>query len=228
MFRIRSRIGRTAIRSALVAIGVWAALLFAESRSSVMAQGETLDAERRAQLDLGTVEQRAEVLGWLAEHGDQTTAHAVVVHLRDTDETIRSMAEQTLWAIWTRSGNEEVDKLMEQGIASMNDRDYDEAMSVFNIVVRRLPNFAEGYNKRATVLYVMGDYLRSLDDVEATLKRNPEHFGALSGGGLCMLKLQRLAEALSYFDRALAINPNMDSIRFMAEQLRKQKPKPLI
>jgi tetratricopeptide (TPR) repeat protein len=74
----------------------------------------------------------------------------------------------------------------------------------------------------------MGDYLHSLADVDATLKANPEHFGALSGAGLCLLRLSRPEEALQYFDRALSVNPNMDSIRFMAEQLRKAKTKPLI
>ncbi len=210
----------------VAAVGMLGAL--AGFGSTPMARAEPLDSERHAQLDLGTVEQRAEVLAWLAEHGDQSTAHAVALHLRDTDVTIRGLAEQALWAIWTRSGNAEVNRLMEHGIVLMNERDYEQAVTVFDDIVRRQPDFAEGYNKRATAYYVMGDYLRSLEDVEATLKRNPEHFGALSGGGLCLLKLQRLAEALSYFERALAVNPNMDSIRFMADQLRKQKPKPLI
>lgn len=212
-------------------IGAWGlALMLAvgASESVPMAFGETLDAERRAQLDLGTVEQRAEVLGWLAEHGDQSTAHAVVVHLRDANASIRGLAEQVLWAIWTRSGNPEVDGLMIQALRLMNKEEYPDSIPIFDRMIRLNPDFAEAYNKRATALYVMGDYLHSLEDVERTLKRNPEHFGALSGGGLCMLKLRRLAEALDYFERALAINPNMESIRFMADQLRQQKPKPLI
>jgi len=203
-------------------------MLVALGGGAGMASGEPLDAERRAQLDLGTVEQRAAVLEWLAQHGDQTAAHAVVTHLRDESERIRGMAEQTLWAIWTRSGSAEVDRMMEEGIALMNERDFEEAVAIFGEIVHRRPDFAEGYNKRATVFYMLGDYLHSLEDVELTLQRNPEHFGALSGGGLCLLKLQRLAEALHYFERALAINPNMDGIRVMAEQLRKAKPKPLI
>lgn len=193
-----------------------------------MAHGEPLDAERRAQLDHGTVTQRAEALAWLAVHGDQSATHAVVERLRDEDPSVRGLAEQTLWAIWTRSGDPEVDRLMEQGVQLTNEQNYEEALSVFGEIIRRRPDFAEGYNKRATVLYLMGDYLHSLEDVEQTLRRNPEHFGALSGGGLCMLKLERLAEALSYFERALAVNPNMEGIRILADQLRRAKPKPLI
>ncbi len=205
----------------------WIALLLAAG-CATMAHGESLAEERRAQLDHGTVTQRAEALAWLAVHGDQGATHAVAQHLKDTDPSIRGLAEQTLWAIWSRSGDADVDRLMEQGVSLMNEQDYDEALSVFGEIVRRMPDFAEGYNKRATVLYLMGDYLHSLDDVEQTIRRNPEHFGALSGGGLCMLKLQRLAEALSYFDRALTVNPNMEGIRMMADQLRRAKPKPLI
>jgi len=193
-----------------------------------MAHGEALEAERRTQLDRGTVTQRAEALAWLAVHGNQSATHAIAQHLKDEDSSIRGLAEQTLWAIWTRSGNTEVDRLMEQGIQLMNEQEYDEALSIFGEIVQRLPDFAEGYNKRATVLYLRGDFLHSIEDVEQTLRRNPEHFGALSGGGLCMLKLQRLAEALAYFERALVVNPNMEGIRFMADQLRRAKPKPLI
>lgn len=193
-----------------------------------MAHAEKLDPERSAQLEHGTVDQRAEVLLWLAEHGDQTTAHEVVLRLKDPDEAIRDLAEHTVWAIWMRSGNADVDHLMQKGIALMGEQDYDEALAVFSEIIHRDAQFAEGYNKRATLYYMMGDYLHSLADVEATLKYNPEHFGALSGAGLCLLRLSRPEEALAYFDRALAVNPNMESIRFMAEQLRKAKAKPLI
>jgi tetratricopeptide (TPR) repeat protein len=208
-------------------LALWAAGLFLLGVTA-MAHAEKLDPERTAQLEHGTVDQRAEVLLWLAEHGDQTTAHEVVLRLKDPDAAIRDLAEHTVWAIWMRSGDPDVNRLMQKGIALMGERDYDEALAVFSEIIHRDAGFAEGYNKRATLYYMMGDYLHSLADVDATLKANPEHFGALSGAGLCLLRLSRPEEALQYFDRALSVNPNMDSIRFMAEQLRKQKPKPLI
>lgn len=209
------------------ALALWAAALYLLGVAA-MAHAEQLDPERSAQLEHGTADQRAEVLLWLAEHGDQTTAHEVVLRLKDPEEPIRELAEHTVWAIWMRSGNAEVDRLMQKGIALMGDREYEEAVAVFTDIIHRDANFAEGYNKRATLYYMMGEYLQSLADVESTLKFNPEHFGALSGAGLCLLRLSRPEEALQYFDRALAINPNMESIRFMAEQLRKAKAKPLI
>jgi len=193
-----------------------------------MADAEPLDPERSAQLEHGTVDQRAQVLLWLADHGDQTTAHAVLLRLKDPDASIRGLADHAVWAIWMRSGDAELDRLMQVGIGLMGDQDYKEAVAVFSDVVNRNAGFAEGYNKRATLYYLLGDYLHSLADVDATLKYNPEHFGALSGAGLCLLRLSRPEEALAYFDRALAINPNLESVRFMAEQLRKAKAKPLI
>jgi tetratricopeptide (TPR) repeat protein len=222
------RPGRFAV-AALLALG-FALGSAAMARSANLDAGHsaTLDAERTAQLEHGTVEQRVDALAWIVEHGDQTWAHEVVLRLKDDDSTVRGLAEQTLWTIWMRSGSDEIDGLMEQGVSLMGSEDYQDALTVFNQVAKLRPTFAEGFNKRATLYYLMGDYLKSIDDVEQTLKYNPEHFGALSGGGLCMLHLSRPEEALRYFERALAINPNMDSIRFMAEQIRKTKPKPLI
>ncbi|HUJ75572.1 MAG TPA: tetratricopeptide repeat protein [bacterium] len=179
-------------------------------------------------LTLGAAKDRAEALVWLAEHGTMAVSHPVSLRLKDDDPAIRELAEQVLWAIWTRSGDPQTDQVLEQGAKALADDDYAEALERFDQVVQRQPDFAEGYNKRATTLYLMGDYLRALDDVETTVKLNPDHFGALSGGGLCMLKLGRPAEALFYFERALQINPNMEGIRQMAEQLRNLKPRPLI
>jgi tetratricopeptide (TPR) repeat protein len=178
-------------------------------------RSEDADARREAALALG-------------RSGSVLAVAPLVGALKDPHRAVRAAAEEALWSLWTRSGNAETDAHLREGTRRMEAGDPAGAIACFSRVIARAPDFAEGYNKRATALYLMGDFLRSLDDVEETLKRNPEHFGALSGGGLCMLKLKRPAEALGYFERALAINPNMESIRSTAEQLRKQKPKPLI
>ncbi|HXH83327.1 MAG TPA: tetratricopeptide repeat protein, partial [Candidatus Tectomicrobia bacterium] len=87
-------------------------------------------------------------------------------------------------------------------------------------VVARKPEFAEGWNKRATVRYLLGDYRRSLADCDEVVKRNPYHWGALSGYGMIYLQLDQPGRALEYFERALAVNPNLDAVRRTVDQLR--------
>ncbi|HEX6723141.1 MAG TPA: tetratricopeptide repeat protein, partial [Burkholderiaceae bacterium] len=88
-----------------------------------------------------------------------------------------------------------------------------EALKVFDEIVRRKPAFAEGWNKRATVHFLLGHNEQSLLDCDEVLKRNPNHFGALSGAGQIHLRLGHLEQALQFFERALKVNPNLDGIR---------------
>jgi tetratricopeptide (TPR) repeat protein len=86
------------------------------------------------------------------------------------------------------------------------------AAETFSRVIRQRPDFAEGWNKRATVYYILGDYRKSLTDCDEVLKRNPYHFGALSGYGMIYLHLNQPGQALHYFERALRLNPNPRSV----------------
>ena len=74
--------------------------------------------------------------------------------------------------------------------------------------------------KRATVYYLLGEYTKSLADCDEVLKRNPYHFGALSGYGMIYLQLDQPARALEYFERALAVNPNLSSVQEAADRLK--------
>jgi len=87
--------------------------------------------------------------------------------------------------------------------------------------VQLAPNFAEGWNKRATALYLLGRYDDSIKDIAKVLELEPRHFGALSGLGLCNAQLDKEKEALDAFEKALAINPNMPGIRQDAEDMKK-------
>jgi tetratricopeptide (TPR) repeat protein len=185
-----------------------------------------LDAERRTQLNAGTAIQRSEVLVWLAEHGSQADTESVVPRLRDADGKVRQLAELTLWSMWLHSGDGQVDAWMNEAQLLMSSGDFHASVRVLTQVVERAPDFAEGYNKRATALYLAGKFEASLQDIAAVLKRNPSHFGALSGAGLCLLKLARPQEALFYFERGLEVNPNMEGIRGMVEGLRANAPRP--
>lgn len=130
--------------------------------------------------------------------------------------------EARIEAIWMRSADPEINQLMRSGTLAMQAGQYEPALAAFNRVVDKAPDFAEGWNQRATLFYLMGNYPASLADIARTLKLEPRHFGALSGLGLVEVQLDRPEEALAAFERALAIDPHLDTARSNAEQLRQQ------
>jgi tetratricopeptide (TPR) repeat protein len=145
---------------------------------------------------------------------------ALVKALRDPDVVVRALAENALWRVWSRSGDAEVDALFALGVEQMSLRQGPAAVAIFTRVIERKPEFAEGWNKRATVYYLMGEYDKSLHDCDEVMKRNPVHFGALSGYGQIYLQLGKPERALPYFERALAVNPNMEQVEQVIEQLK--------
>ena len=152
---------------------------------------------------------RAEAVVWIANRGAAADDALLQERLRDESAFVRSYAEQALWLLWSRSGEREIDALMANGVEQMQAGRHAEAIAVFSRVISRKPDFAEGWNKRATVYYLAGDYRKSLADCEEVLKRNPRHFGALSGAGMVHLALEQYEEAQRSFRRALEVNPNM-------------------
>jgi tetratricopeptide (TPR) repeat protein len=140
-------------------------------------------------------------------------ADALMRRLGDDDEDVRDAATQAIWMIWSRSGDAAIDRLFARGVEHMQRQEFDDALKVFDEIVRRRPAFAEGWNKRATVLFLLGEDERSLRDCDEVLKRNPNHFGALSGAAQIHLRLGHLEQALGFFQRALKVNPNLDGIR---------------
>jgi tetratricopeptide (TPR) repeat protein len=156
----------------------------------------------------------------LARIGDMQVMPALVQALRDDDMRVRVAAQNAMWAIWLRSGNDEIDTLMAEGIRLMEQQQFPEAVELFDQIIARAPKFAEGYNKRATVYYLMQEFEKSIADIHRTLELNPVHFGALSGMGLCYLGLDEPRQALEWFERAVAVNPNMDTIQVYIQQIR--------
>jgi tetratricopeptide (TPR) repeat protein len=192
-----------------------AALLVLALAGAPAEQGALLDRLRN-----GDVEGRRAAAERLAEIGDGAAAAALAQALRDADPGVREAAQDALWAIWHRSGDPETDALLGQGIELMEARRLREAVAVFSQVIARAPDFAEGWNKRATAYYLMGELDRSLADCQEVVRRNPIHFGALSGFGLIYLQKEDLALAAEYFERALAVNPNLARVEALLEQIR--------
>ena len=133
---------------------------------------------------------------------------------------------QEIWAAWLQHDDEQVRALMDAGMRDMNSQRWDDALAQFDAVIDRTPDFAEAWNKRATLYYLMGDFAASSADVVETLRLEPRHFGALAGQGMMHLQEKKIELALLYFRRALSANPHMDNIRQYVELLsRMQKQK---
>ena len=133
--------------------------------------------------------------------------------LAGDDAAGAARAEATLWALWSRSGVREVDRIFERGVDAMQRGDLLAAEALFTDVIRQVPGFAEGWNKRATVRYLEGSHAAAIGDCEETLARKPHHFGALSGQGLCHMALGQHREAATLFRRTLAVHPHLESAR---------------
>jgi tetratricopeptide (TPR) repeat protein len=194
----------------LAALALWPAALVA---------GPTREEALKALGDTGDVDRRrgAEALG---ETGLMTDVPRLATALRDIDPVVRAVAESAMWQVWSRSGDATIDRLFATGVEQMNARQGEQAVDTFSEIIRRRPEFAEGWNKRATIYYLIGEYQKSLADCDEVMKRNPYHFGALSGYGMIYLQLDQPATALEYFERALGVNPNLESTRQTIEILK--------
>ncbi len=131
-------------------------------------------------------------------------------------------AEAAVWGLWSETDDPAVRILMGNGLAAMARRDYRLALEKFDQVIAIAPDFAEGWNKRATVYYLIGLYSASLSDIDKTLALEPRHFGALAGRGLVFIELDEEELALESFDAALAIHPNLPGAAANAKVLRKR------
>jgi len=166
------------------------------------------------------VEARRLATAWLGELATPADLPALFGQLRDSDDLVRALTENSIWQTWSRSGDDKVDALFKIGVAQMNQGQAESALDTFTEIIKRKPEFAEGWNKRATIYFLIGEYDKSLADCDEVIKRNPQHWGALSGYGQIYMQLDRPEEALGYFQRALAVNPNLQSVENMVQQLK--------
>ena len=130
--------------------------------------------------------------------------------------------EQGIWRIWSEAGDPQLALLLQEGVLAMSQARFRVALERFDRMVARAPDFAEGWNKRATVHYLMGNYSASVRDIQRTLDLEPRHFGALSGLGLIYDAVEEPAAALRSFEAAVAINPHLQSIEQRIIELRRQ------
>ncbi len=133
--------------------------------------------------------------------------------LKSEDSELAATAEAILWRHWCRSGDAEIDRIFRAGVEAMQQQKLAEAEALFSRVVELKPEFAEGWNKRATVRYLRQNFTGSITDCQQTLTINPNHFGAASGQGLCHLSLSEYREAAICFRKALEIHPHLIAVR---------------
>ena len=114
---------------------------------------------------------------------------------------------KNIWNIWYEVDDPKVIEYFEKGIQAMRIRNYPLAVRFFNNLIEKDPNFAEAWNKRATVYFMMGDFDKSMQDIIKTLELEPRHFGALDGMGLIFIHQGQYQQAIDVYDKMLEIFP---------------------
>lgn len=123
---------------------------------------------------------------------------------------------------WVQSGSATTDLLMQWSGEAMNRKDYAAALDFLDQAVTLKPDFAEGWNRRATVHYLMNNYSKSMADIEKTLALEPRHFGALAGMGAIFLDIGKKELALEAYKRALSVYPMMRDLQKQVGDLEEQ------
>jgi tetratricopeptide (TPR) repeat protein len=121
-----------------------------------------------------------------------------------------------------RSGSPTADLLLSWAVDAMGEKNYPLALDVLDQVIVVKPDFAEAWNKRATVHFLMDDYGDSLSDIRQVLALEPRHFGALAGFGMILQAMDKKEEAIRVYKRALEIDPRLDKVRESLEALEKE------
>ncbi len=165
------------------------------------------DVRKTAALALGLVGQRECLPGLIAL-------------LRDPDPMVNQMAEHALWNVWFRGGGCEANQHLARGTQALDRCDFACAVDHFNEAIAICPDFAEAYNQRAMVRYLQEDFDASLKDCLTAVRLMPEHFGAWAGMGHCHVHRGDVEEALSCYEKALSINPHLECVAEMVEELR--------
>lgn len=164
------------------------------------------------------------ISGWLAVPATAQDANldALFEQLVDPSNPDWERVEDEIWAAWSRSGSDAMDLLLERGRDALAAGNVDAAIEHFTALIDHAPDFAEGWNARATAYFNAGLYGPSLADIERTLALNPRHFGALAGLGLILEELGLKKEALEAYQRTKAIHPHRPDVLEAIERLEKE------
>ena len=141
---------------------------------------------------------------------------------KSDDISIALEIEMKIWSIWSKHPTQEkLTQSLAKGSELMAEGELESAYKIFSTIIDFAPNWAEGWNKRATVLYLMGRYYDSLNDIDEVLKLESRHFGALSGRGLVQIKLGNYEKAIKSYQAVQKIYPSIRAAKVMIPQLKK-------
>ena len=129
--------------------------------------------------------------------------------------------EQKIWKIWSTHPNKNnLTSLLAKGSNLVNQNKLYEAEAIFSKVIKLDPNWAEAWNKRATVLYLLGEFQKSQNDIDKVLELEERHFGALAGQGLVNIQLENYDKAIMSYEKAQKIYPTMKSPKIMIKEIK--------
>ena len=131
--------------------------------------------------------------------------------LRSTDETARELATERLWQLWFGAAGPEAEQRLIYGEQLFEQKQWQKAEAALSALIQDRPDFAEAWNRRATLRYLQNRYRASLDDCRETVRLEPEHFGAWHGMALCLVAIRDYAQAARAARRALEIQPFTES-----------------
>ncbi len=129
--------------------------------------------------------------------------------------------EQKIWTLWsTHPTDQKLTSILDEGSRLVQDQKLDRAIEVFTEAIELDPNWAEAWNKRATVFYMVGEFQKSQNDIDKVLKLEKRHFGALAGQGMVNIQLKNYEKAIQSYEKAQEIYPAMQSPKIMIKQIK--------
>ena len=138
-------------------------------------------------------------------------------------EQAAKATEEKIWELWSRSDSATAEVLLGQAVVAMGAADNAASLEILDRIIAAYPTYAEAWNKRATLHFMIGNYNTSLSDIEKVLDLEPRHFGALAGRGMIYQRQGKWSEALSAFREALSMNPNMAGVKNAVQELSKRE-----
>lgn len=130
--------------------------------------------------------------------------------------------EENIWIEWSKSGSPAMDLLLQRGRQAMAAGDLDAAIEHLTALIDHAPDFAEGWNARATAYFNAGLFGPSIEDIRHVLLLNPRHFGAMSGLGMMLAEMGDYKNALVAYEAARAIHPRQPGVLDAIERLQRQ------
>ncbi|MDA8747076.1 tetratricopeptide repeat protein [Litoreibacter sp.] len=155
-------------------------------------------------------------------HADEAELNKLFASLAEAEQENWESIERAIWREWSDSGSKSMDLLLRRGKKAMSDGRMSLAIDHFTALTDHAPDFAEGWNMRATAYFGAGLYSLSIADIQRTLALNPRHFGAMQGLGRMLEEMEDPQNALKAYRAALAIHPHRPGLKEAVERLEEQ------